>query len=54
LVTLRQAECLLQTYSLTDILEINEVSEEEALVCLVNHELVTVPNPKPCDFEDVL
>lgn len=44
-------ERVLQTYTLEEILELNEITEEEALLSLVNSKLVKLPNPSPVDME---
>jgi hypothetical protein len=40
-------EEVLQTYTLSDILELNDCSEEDLLYFLVQEEFLTLPNPKP-------
>lgn len=41
---------ILQTYSLSEILEYNDVSEEEALTFMVEQGIIVLPNPKPIDI----
>jgi len=40
---------ILQTYTLEEILEHNDVTEEEALSFMVSEGLLSLPNPKPVD-----
>lgn len=46
-----KVESILETYSLDEILEINEVTQEDTLLFLVEQEFVKLPNPEPLDFE---
>jgi hypothetical protein len=50
--TYKEIESILQTYSLEDILDYNELTEEDALLFLVEEEFLELPDVKPCDFED--
>jgi len=43
----KEIEDILQTYSLEEIFELNELTEEEVLYFLVEQEFVTLPNPRP-------
>lgn len=45
-------EKYLETYSLEEILELNELTEVDALMFLVEQEFVVLPDPKPVDLED--
>lgn len=45
------SELILQTYSLEDIYEYNELTEEDVLDLLIKHGLVDIPNPKPIIYE---
>lgn len=45
-------ERVLETYSLEDILEWNDITPEELLEMLVNMELIHIPEPKPVDIND--
>lgn len=38
---------LLQTYSLSDIIELNDLTEEEVLEFLVNSRVLKLPDPYP-------
>lgn len=40
---------ILQTYTLGEILEYNDLTEEEALTFMVEQGLIILPNPKPLD-----
>lgn len=42
----------LETYSLEEIIQINDLTEEEVLLFLVEQEFLKLPNPKPCDLND--
>jgi hypothetical protein len=44
---IREIENVLQTYSLQDIFEWNEVTEEDALLFLVEEGFVKLPDPEP-------
>jgi len=43
---------ILQTYSLEEIIEWNDVPTEELLEFLVENGLLQIPNPRPLMFED--
>jgi len=43
---------VLQTYSLDDILELNELTEEDILLFLVEEDFLKLPNPRPVDLDD--
>lgn len=49
-MTYEEIEKVLQTYSLDDILELNELTDTDVLYFLVEEEFVTLPNPKPADL----
>jgi hypothetical protein len=51
LISLREAATILQTYSLEEIFELNELTEEEILQFLVEEDLVSLPKIKPVDFD---
>ncbi len=42
-----EIENILQTYSLEEILELNDLTEADALYFLEKQEFVTLPTPKP-------
>jgi len=42
-------ERYLETYSLEEILEWNEVTEAEVLMFLVEKQFISLPNPMPVD-----
>lgn len=42
---------LLETYSFTEILEMNDLTEEELLEFLVRHHMVRLPEIQPLEFE---
>jgi hypothetical protein len=50
LLEFSEVEKLLQTYTLEEILEINEITEEEVLYFLLQHKFLKVPNPEPIDL----
>jgi hypothetical protein len=41
----------LDAYTLTEILEMNDLTEEELLEFLVRHHMVNLPEVKPLDFD---
>jgi hypothetical protein len=41
---------VLQTYTLEEILEFNDLTEEEVLFFLVEEDFIQLPDPKPVDF----
>lgn len=42
---------VLDAYSLEEILELNDLTTEEALEYLVEHRLITLPEITPLEFE---
>jgi len=42
----------LETYSLEEIFELNDVTEEEVLDYLVTQNFLELPDPKPVDLND--
>jgi hypothetical protein len=44
-------ERLLDTYSLTEIFELNELTEAEALLFMVEEDFLSLPNPTPVDYD---
>jgi hypothetical protein len=50
-VTVSQIEKYLETYSLEEILEFNEVTEAEVLLHLVEEQVLQLPIP-PVDLDD--
>lgn len=52
MLNLRNINNLLDTYSFEEILELNELTEADALLFLVEEELVVLPDIKPVDFYD--
>lgn len=42
---------ILETYSLSEILEMNDLTEEDLLEYLVEERMVRLPEIKPLDFE---
>ena len=45
-------ERILETYTLEEILEFNELTEADILYILVRDNILKLPSPKPIDFED--
>lgn len=43
---------VLDTYSLEDILEMNDLTTEEVLEYLVRHKIITLPEVLPVEFDD--
>jgi hypothetical protein len=43
---------VLDTYSLEEILELNDVTEEEVLEFLLKHNFIHLPDPLPVDIND--
>lgn len=43
-------QLVLQTYTLSEILEWNDVSEDEALEYMVDKGFIKLPDPKPIDI----
>jgi hypothetical protein len=52
LITPDYIDKYLATYTLEEILELNELTESDILLYLVEQEFVKLPNPKPCDLDD--
>lgn len=50
MTTLNDIESVLETYSFSEVLELNNLTEEDALLFLVNEELVELPDVKPLDL----
>ena len=48
--SIESVERVLQTYSLEEIFEVNEVTEEEVLFFLLDKEFIKLPNPRPVDL----
>ncbi len=46
---LNEAEHLLDTYEFTELLELNDLTEADVLVFLVDHRFIKLPNIKPLD-----
>jgi hypothetical protein len=44
-------EHILDTYSLEEILELNDLTEEDVLIHLIKFRMVELPDPKPVDVE---
>lgn len=49
---LSEAENILETYTLEEILDQNDLSEADVLCLLLEHELVELPEPLPLTFDD--
>jgi hypothetical protein len=45
-------DCVLEVYSLTEVIEQNDLTEEDVLRFLVEQEFVELPDPKALDFDD--
>ena len=43
---------ILETYTIEDILDLNDITEEEALDYLVTQGFIKLPDIKPFDFDD--
>lgn len=43
---------ILETYTLSEILELNDLTEEEVLEYLVAHKIIDLPEIQPLDFND--
>lgn len=52
LYLLTDYSALLEVYTLSDILEFNDLSEEEALDFLVTQDFLILPTIKPLEFDD--
>ena len=44
-------EALLETYTLTELIELNDLTEADALRFLVEEEFIELPDIKPLDFD---
>ena len=42
----------LETYSLEDIIQLNDLTEEEVLLFLVEQEIIKLPDPHPVDLNE--
>jgi hypothetical protein len=42
---------ILEVYSIQDILELNDITEEEALDFLVTQDFLVMPSVRPIDFD---
>lgn len=42
---------ILQTYSLSEIIELNDLTEEEVLEFLINSKVLELPDPAPLDYD---
>lgn len=51
MVSYKEIESILQSYSLEEILEYNDVSPEDALEFLVDEEFIKLPAIKPLEFD---
>lgn len=45
------AAAILETYTLSEIFELNDLTEEEVLEYLVSQRVITLPEIKPLEFE---
>jgi hypothetical protein len=52
MLSLREIDNVLQTYELSDILELNELTEADLLLFVVEQGFLKLPNPEPLDFEN--
>jgi len=43
---------LLEAYTLSEILEMNDLTEEDVLEYLVRHGRITLPELRPLEFDD--
>lgn len=43
---------LLETYTLSEIIELNDLTDEEVLEYLVGHKIIKLPDIKPLEFDD--
>jgi hypothetical protein len=51
LTTYKQIENILQTYEFSEILDLNDLTEEDVLYYLVEQEFIDLPNPRPIDLD---
>lgn len=42
---------MLETYSFSEILEWNELTEEDVLTFLLEQQFLELPDPRPADYE---
>lgn len=42
---------LLETYTLSEIIELNDLTDEEVLEYLVVHKIIKLPDIKPLEFD---
>jgi hypothetical protein len=42
---------ILETYTLSEIIELNDITEEEVLEYLVVHNVIKLPDIKPLEFQ---
>lgn len=52
MVDLSDIENILEVYSLTEIVEQNDLSEADVLLFLVEQDYLTLPDPRALDFND--
>lgn len=52
MVTLNQIEKVLKTYSLEEIIELNNLTEDDVLYFLIEQNFVSLPSPMPVDLDD--
>lgn len=50
--TLKRVENALSVYTLEEIIEINELTEEEVLEFLLDQKFIRLPSVMPIDLED--
>jgi hypothetical protein len=50
-LNIREIENILDTYSLEEILELNDLTEVDVLYFLVDEEFLILPEPRPVDLE---
>lgn len=50
--TLTDYTTTLEVYSLSELLELNDITEEEVLEFLVREKLITLPSIKALEFDD--
>jgi hypothetical protein len=51
-VNYNHIEKILQIYTLEEVLELNDLTPEDALLFMSEQEFIKLPNPEPLDFED--
>jgi hypothetical protein len=52
LIEFTAVEKILDTYTLEQILELNGLTEADALFYMLNQEFVQLPNPLPVDIDE--